>query len=71
MSDRKQIAQKIINTPDEYKICEGCDSIVILSTALCPNCHGYRYNASIEDVITQAELLGSREQTSVTADDLN
>jgi hypothetical protein len=37
---------------------------------LCPNCHGYRFEASAERVIHQARILGAREQTSVTAQDL-
>lgn len=71
MASRKEIAQKIANSPSDYKICEGCNSIVVISATFCPNCHAYRFNASDEDVITQAELLGSREQTSVTAEDLS
>lgn len=71
MQNRKEIAQQIASNPDGYKICEGCDSIVVVATRLCPNCHGYRYNTSEKDVVIQAELLGSREQKSVTADDLN
>lgn len=53
-----------------YKVCEGCDSIVGSGAALCPNCHSYRFEASPERVILQARILGAREQTSVTADDL-
>ncbi len=70
MQSRKDIAKSIAEKPNEYKICEGCDSIVVTSTQICPNCHAYRYNTKETDVIQQAELLGSRDQTSVTADDL-
>jgi hypothetical protein len=37
---------------------------------LCPNCHSFRFDSSAEQVIRQARILGAREQTSVTADDL-
>lgn len=71
MDSRKEIALKIVNNPDGYKVCEGCDSIVVVSTQICPNCHGYRYDITEESVVEQAHILGDREQTSVTAEDLS
>jgi hypothetical protein len=68
--NRAAAAAKIATNPSAYKVCEGCDSIVGCGAALCPNCHSYRFDASPERVVFQARLLGSREQTSVTADDL-
>lgn len=67
---RAATAAKIIANPSAYKVCEGCDSIVGAGAALCPNCHSFRFDATPERVILQAKILGSREQTSVTADDL-
>lgn len=69
-SNRAETAAKIASNPANYKVCEGCDSIVGKSTAICPNCHSFRFNAEPEMVVCQAVLLGSREQRSVTADDL-
>jgi hypothetical protein len=69
--DRAAAAAKIAANPTGYKVCEGCDSIIGQSAAICPNCHSYRFDPSSERVILQARLLGSREQTSVTADDLS
>lgn len=68
--NRAAAAAKIAANPSGYKVCEGCDSIVGSGAALCPNCHSYRFDSTPERVIFQAKLLGSREQTSVTADDL-
>jgi hypothetical protein len=68
--DRSAAAAKIAANPAAYKVCEGCDSIVGHAAALCPNCHSYRFDAAPARVIRQARILGSREQTSVTADDL-
>lgn len=67
---RAAAAAKIAANPAGYKVCEGCDSIVGHGAALCPNCHSYRFDATAERVTRQAGILGSREQTSVTADDL-
>lgn len=63
-------AKEIANNPGNYKVCEGCDSIVGSGTTLCPNCHGYRFDEGAARVVDQAVWLGCREQTSVTADDL-
>lgn len=68
--NRAATAAKIAANPTGYKVCEGCDSIVGINAALCPNCHSYRFEISPERVVLQARILGAREQTSVTADDL-
>lgn len=60
----------IVADPQNYKICEGCDSLVTRRVATCPNCFGYRFNEDLQDIVNQAMLLGTREQISVTAEDL-
>ena len=70
MCERARQAAKIAGHPERYKVCEGCDSIVAVKVATCPNCYGYRFNDDRQDVVAQAHLLGSREQTSVVAEDL-
>ena len=67
---REAKAARIAANPAGYKVCEGCDSIIGAGAALCPNCHSFRFDASAGRVIHQAGILGAREQTSVTADDL-
>lgn len=68
---RRQKARQIAENPAGYKVCEGCDSIVGRQVILCPNCHSYRFDDAPARVVEQAELLGSREQTSVTSSDLD
>ena len=73
MSDnltRMEQALAILLQPEFFKICEGCDSIVTLQTAICPSCKSYRFNEDMEEVVKQTKLLSDREQTSVTEDDL-
>ena len=70
LKERARKAAKIIAKPAEFKVCEGCDSIVTARVVTCPNCHGYRFNEQPEAVVEQARLLASRAQTSVIADDL-
>ena len=69
-STRAETAAKIASNPGNYKVCEGCDSIVAKTTAICPNCHSFRFDAEADAVVNQAVILGSREQRSVTAEDL-
>ncbi len=68
--ERARKAEKIIASPQDFKICEGCDSIVAARVATCPNCHGYRFEESAEAVVLQAQLLAQRAQTSVASEDL-
>lgn len=68
--NRAEAAAKITANPTNYKVCEGCDSIVGITTAICPNCHSFRFDDQPQTVVRQALLLGSREQRTVTAEDL-
>ena len=63
-------AKLIIDRPGDFKVCEACGSIVSLTTAVCPNCNAYRFDSNTEYVVEQAVLLASREQRSVTPEDL-
>lgn len=68
--DRARRAQKIVENPSKYKICEGCESIVASKVHICPNCHSYRFEEDHASVVRQARALGSREQQSVVSEDL-
>lgn len=70
LSDRSERAAKIIAEPENYKVCESCDSIVTKRVALCPNCNGYRFDVHAGRVIEQARMLAARAQTTVTHEDL-
>jgi hypothetical protein len=70
LNDRAQKAAKIVAKPGDYKVCEGCESIVRGPVVTCPNCHGYRFDDNAGAVVAQATLLASREQRSVAEEDL-
>jgi hypothetical protein len=67
----RRIAARLRVDPTCYKLCVGCDSIIAGDVDVCPNCHGYRFNTEVDDVVAQAFLLGDRAQQSVTPEDLN
>jgi hypothetical protein len=71
LAERVAKAKKIIAAPANFKVCEGCDSIVAARVVTCPNCHGYRFDESPTRVVDQATHLASRPQQSVTAEDLS
>jgi hypothetical protein len=67
--ERARQADKIVKNPSRYKICEGCESIVVASAITCPSCHSYRFEENIEAVSAQARRLAQRERQSVLASD--
>ena len=69
--DRAKQADKIVKNPANYKICQGCDSIVLLKTHTCPNCASYRFQEGADAVVAQARVLGNRERRSVVPEDFS
>ena len=67
---RLKQAAKIVEQPADYKVCEGCGSIVTARAQSCPSCHAYRFDESADRVITQARLLAKRQASSVLSTDL-
>ena len=70
LNERAKQAARIAAQPRNYKVCEGCESIVVLKANTCPNCHGYRFDEDPARVVTQARILGSRSQSTVKPGDL-
>lgn len=71
LEQRARQADRIVRNPSKYKVCVGCESIVATKTAICPNCHGYRYEFDEQSVVAQAQLLGQRPRQSVLISDLH
>jgi len=55
--------------PSDYKVCEGCGSILRVGAAICPVCKAYRFDESTEAVIEQAKILGAREARTISDED--
>tara|TARA_R110002049_G_scaffold88741_1_gene223766 strand:- start:124 stop:360 length:237 start_codon:yes stop_codon:yes gene_type:complete len=68
---RSKQAEKIAQNPKQYKICEGCGSILVSRAVTCSSCHAYRFDASPERVVAQAQELALRAANSVLASDLS
>lgn len=45
----------ILSEPKEFKICEGCDSILFKHTVVCPLCMSFRYRYDTDEIIQKAK----------------
>ncbi|MDZ4287949.1 MAG: hypothetical protein U0984_08315 [Prosthecobacter sp.] len=68
---RVKQAEKISSHPDQYKVCEGCGSIVVARAITCPSCHAYRFDATALRVVAQAQELARRAASSVLTSDMS
>lgn len=68
--ERSRQAAKILESPANYKVCEGCGSIVTSRTVSCPSCHAYLFDPDEERVVIQAESLAKKNASSVLFSDL-
>jgi hypothetical protein len=71
LAARAERAAQIVKKPELYKVCEGCESIVLHNANTCPNCHGYRFDDDADRVRTQAEILGKRLPLSIPPGELS
>lgn len=69
MEERRMQAEAIMASPEDYKVCDGCGSILRRSAAICPLCKCYRFDTSEGSVVAQAKELGSREAKTLSDDD--
>lgn len=69
--NRIKQAEKIASHPEQYKVCEGCGSIVVMRAVTCPSCHAYRFDSTPVRVVAQAKDLALRAANSVLSTDLS
>jgi len=67
---RLKQAEKITSHPEQYKVCEGCGSIVVTRAITCPSCHSYLFDPRPVRVVSQARDLAMRAANSVLASDM-
>jgi hypothetical protein len=69
LEERRRKAEMIAAEPHDYKVCDGCGSIVRIEAVMCPVCKHYRFDESPAVVAEQARLLGSRESQTLLLDE--
>lgn len=62
---RKKLADKILKNIYYYKLCECCESVILIDSIFCPVCDGYRFDTNIEHIEKAVHELASRNQSSV------
>lgn len=70
-SDRKEMANTIVNDPHSYKICVVCGAIVDRAVDSCPDCLAYRFDEDATHVADHALDMAVRPQTAVSHLDLS
>lgn len=67
---KKEIAaQRILKNADLYKVCEGCESVVLIDSIFCPICSGYRFNESLTVLLKTIKELLKKENTTIVKSD--
>jgi hypothetical protein len=62
---RKKLADKILKNIYYYKLCECCESVILIDSIFCPVCDGYRFNTNIEYIEKAVHALANKKQSSV------
>jgi len=66
---RKAAAKRICENAQYYKVCEGCESVVLEDSVFCPVCDAYRFDKDIERIKKTVNELAKRERTAVLPSD--
>jgi rRNA maturation endonuclease Nob1 len=66
---KHRAAQHILNNYEYYKVCEGCESVILYSSTFCPLCDGYRFDENIEQVIKFIKALTKKDNTTILPPD--
>lgn len=65
-TERREMADTIINDPSSYKICLICGSIVDAELSSCPDCFGYRFDTDPTHVADEALDMANNAPRAVS-----
>lgn len=51
----------ILNMHYLYKVCEGCDAVLLYERAICPACKSYRFNTGRSCIKEQIDLAKQKK----------
>jgi rRNA maturation endonuclease Nob1 len=63
--NKADAADKICQYARFYKVCEGCESVVIYDKIFCPICDAYRFDSNVDRVKKTAIELSKRKKLRV------
>lgn len=55
---RRAKSVEIFRNPENFKVCEQCNSIAVKKAGICPHCHAYRWLEDKLDVQATAMVTG-------------
>jgi uncharacterized OB-fold protein len=58
---RETTLDYILNTYYLYKVCEGCDAVLLYERAICPRCKAYRFESGKKIIKKQVELAKQKK----------
>lgn len=59
-TSKRQRLGRIVDHPENWKVCEGCEAVVSVTRDLCPRCHAYRFDATDKRVRAAAKKAARR-----------
>jgi len=66
---RKEVCDFVIENPDLFKVCDGCESIVSFKTNICPVCSSYRFIDESKTVKIMAKKFKNKPRQSLLDSD--
>ena len=57
---REERGRMILANPDQFKICNSCQSILFMTNVYCPFCKGYGFEFDQDKIVAMAQILGER-----------
>ena len=70
-SSRQDVAKYVLDNYKSFKVCEGCDTILKKSAAICPVCSTYRFDTTKKGIFTVVtRIANGEERRSVLESDL-
>ncbi len=61
----KRLITEYTQSPMNYKICLICKTIIEKQCSSCPDCYGYRFNESADDVLNHALTMATQAKTAI------
>ena len=59
-TSKRQRLGRIVDHPQNWKVCEGCESVVAKVRDFCPKCHAYRFDETAKRVKAAAKKAARR-----------
>lgn len=67
--EQRLVADIVRDNPGQFKLCEGCASVIAATMPVCRACHGYRFEPGRDRVLARlAEIEGMADEDRTVPD---